>query len=90
MNCPVVCEKVNGKSYRLSRRDAEVKVQNGQAERIHNRLIREVPSGDLRARGLSARVGETLATAVYRRESWALTMLSDIRKSRAVTGGRGT
>lgn len=59
--------------------DAEEKMAAGTATQESKRCIRMLAS-QIRLRGLSARVGETLTAALNRGEAWATTALEEIQR----------
>ena len=86
-NCPIVCHLETGKSFRVTRAQAEKMLRESRAERIDGKNISLKPRHSIRQpgtmtpqRGLSAKVGAPLAEAVQDGERWAHTMVEEIRR----------
>jgi hypothetical protein len=76
--CPIVCVFPDGTSFHCPFRIAQGFVANGDALWDGARTVR-MQHHD-RPRGLSLRVGEELAVAVYKSEAWAKNMLGEIQR----------
>jgi hypothetical protein len=76
---PVVCVWPDGETFRVSRDEANSIVSDDLGFWDGHQTVRMRPVSRSGGR-LSLRVGGRLATAVYRNESWARTMLEEINR----------
>ena len=75
----------NGSHYHISREEAQARALAGEFEWLkepqsrRDKGVARVLKHNYRLRGLSCKVGATLAEALRNKEAWAQVMLKDIR-----------